>query len=724
MSDANVFESPEIVKHRFSKEEIRNIEQNLWVKNLWPLVYLILDEKQGEAYVGESTNAAMRMENHLSNPERSKLTDLYLITSDKFNKSATLDIESNLIKYLSADGKFRLQNGNMGLAHHNYYQKDEYFKLFSDIWLRLQEKYVALQHLKDIDKSDLFRYSPYKSLSSDQYNSLLSIISNLVAEPARPIFVEGSAGTGKTILAVFLIKLLRTNNANLFDRENLENHYELNLINSLKRKYPNPKVALVVPMVSLRNTLKNVFRNIKGLSADMVIGPSEVFYDKYDILIVDEAHRLRRRSNITNYRDFDNKNRLLNLGNEGTELDWVLQKGDRQILFYDHRQSVKPSDIVKDQFDSLLKSSVSLQLHSQFRVKGGTDYITYIQKLLDTSLTSKEPVYKDDKYDFRLFDSLRDLKAELDSKEKEFGLCRLVAGYSWEWKSKKADVPDIIIEDLGLKWNSEYNQWINSDNAANEVGCIHTTQGYDLNYAGVIFGKEISYDPKAKRIVMIPKNYHDRKGKAGIKDEAKLHEYIINIYKTLMFRGIRGTFVYVCDDKLRAYFKKYIPVASKRLPFTIVSSEVERPANTIPLYDIRAAAGTFSELQNSSSTQWVQLPDGNVAKQGSFICQVIGESMNQQIPNGSWCLFEPDEGGSREGKIVLVEHYDIQDPDFGAGITIKEYHSKKKIGAEGWKHTEIILKPKSDSADYPDIVLKEDTVAQLKVIGIFKKVLE
>lgn len=714
-----------ISKFKFNRDSIKNIEDNLWVKNLWPLVYIISDDNLKEAYIGESTNAISRMTNHFSNSERNKLSNLHLITCDKFNKSATLDIESNLIKYISADGKFKLQNGNVGLALHNFYQKEEYFKLFSLIWSELKKEDITLQNLKEIDNSDFFKYSPYKALTNDQYNSINKIIDILVNNRTNSIFVDGSAGTGKTIVAVFLMKLLNTDFNTLFDVNDLETTDEIDLISSLKSKYPNPRVALVVPMTSLRKTLKMVFKNVKGLSASMVIGPSEVAKEKYDILLIDEAHRLRRRQNITNYKSFDDNNKLLGLSNNGTELDWILMQSENQIFFYDAAQSIKPSDISKGVFDNLLKKSTKIKLQSQLRVKGGSDYITYVDKLLHTSLSTSEVIFNSKDYEFFLFDSLSPLIAKLNEKESEFGLCRLVAGFSWPWVSKGKKVHDIEIEGHQLTWNKENIEWINSSNAINEVGCIHTTQGYDLNYTGIIFGKEISYDFATDQIVIRPENYYDSKGKNGIKDPAILKAYIVNIYKTLMYRGIRGTYVYVCDDNLREYFKKHISIFKQEIPFRILlPNEIKPFINCVPLYDISVAAGTFSELQQSSNFQWIELPNPYKARKDYFVCKVTGESMNKIIPSDSWCLFKKDPGGSREGKIVLVEHYDIQDSDFGAGYTVKSYHSEKEISDDSWSHKAIILKPLTNASNYKDIILQEDQVRGLRVVGIFVGILK
>ena len=552
--------SVEINKYSFSKAGSAEYVLNTYMNNLWPVVYIIKDDEIGEAYIGESTNAINRMKNHLANEDRKKLADLLIISCDKFNKSAVLDIESNLIQYMSSDGRYKLQNGNTGLINHNYYQREQYQGLFDNLWEHLLVEKYAKNPLSRIDNSDLFKYSPYKSLTNDQHDSVLEILGLLTKKEENTIFVEGGAGTGKTILAIYMMKLLKTDIMDHhLDAEDETYSSELRMISQLKEKFPNPRVALVVPMTSLRKTLKKVFANVKGLKSSMVIGPSEVSKNEYDVLIVDEAHRLRKRKNITNFKSFDDANKLLGFDiHEGTELDWILKQSKNQIFFYDEGQSIKPSDIDQAKFIKQKWSSSLLKLVSQHRVKGGMDYINYIDKLLHCRLEKGDKKFESEHYEFVLYDSLTDLYADLKKKEDEFGLCRLLSGYSWEWKSAKADVPDITIEGLNLKWNTTNEDWINSPNAFNEVGCIHTTQGYDLNYTGIIFGKEITYNPETKQIEINTSQYFDKKGKQGIEDPATLKAYILNIYKTMMLRGIRGTYVYVCDEGLREYFKELV----------------------------------------------------------------------------------------------------------------------------------------------------------------------
>jgi len=722
----------DVSEYEFSKEALLKISGNQWVKNQWPLVYFIQNKEKRIAYVGESTNALSRINNHLGNEQRSVLNKISLIGCDKFNKSATLDIESQLIQYISSEGSFFLQNGNNGLTHHNYYQRDLYSSLFKEVWKVLTEKKIVNKTLEEIQNSNFFKYSPYKSLNHDQFNSVLEIIENLNKKESNHIFIKGSAGTGKTILATYLIKLLTSKYEELNTEEmDDESYREITLVSEFRRKFPNPSIALVIAMTSLRETLKKVFEKIPGLDKSMVISPTETFKKKYDILIVDEAHRLRQRKNISWMGVFTKNNKKLGLTNDGNELDWILANSTHQIFFYDYAQSVKPSDVSKDNFEILLNksSTVKLELKSQMRVNAGCDYITFVDNLLNCRLNKTDLKYEPVNYDLRVFDSFKDLFSELSKKESEHRLCRLIAGYSWPWETAKKNPKqdyDIEIEGLKFCWNKQTDKdWISSDNSFQEIGCIHTTQGYDLNYVGVIFGKEIKYNSKLDRIEIIKQNYFDRNGKAGIINQDDLKEYIINIYKTIMYRGIRGTYIYACDEGLRKYLQETINLQESRRLYKILDiHEINPEGNYVHFYDISVAAGAFSEPQHSENNKWIELPDSYKVSEEFFVCKVKGESMNKIMPNGSLCLFKKDTGGSREGKIVLVEHRKIQDSDFGSGYTVKLYHSEKQITEEGWMHKAITLKPQTDDNSFGDISLDQDEVNELKVVGIFISVLE
>jgi len=721
-----------IERHYFDVTNIESLD-NHYANNLWPIVYLLSDDLIKEAYVGETTDATSRLKTHLKNNKKNKLTTFRLISSQKFNKSATLDIESLLIKYLSGDGEYKLLNGNLGIANHNYYQKNEiYWDVFKNIWDGLRQGGVAKHSLKHIDNSDLFKYSPYKSLTEEQKKGLYLVIDNLLNDDIHNTIIEGGAGTGKTILAIFLFKLLNSENTDFNFRDFGDDEIELKYkIDRLKQKYPNPKMALVVPMSSLRNTLKKVFKNVKGLRANMVIGPAELAKSHFDIVIVDESHRLRRRVNLGAYFGaFDKINAKLNLDKFlGNELDWVGLQSSKAILFYDEAQSIKPSDVLKVSFDNVKarKDTKIEYLQSQFRVKGGNSYVKYVDDLLKCNLGKSQQIYKAKNYDFTLFDNIDSFINEIKLRNEEVGLARMIAGYSWKWISNKDDsLLDIEIEGTKLRWNSTNIDWVNSPNAIEEVGCIHTTQGYDLNYSGIIFGNEISYSKEKDEIIIKEEHYFDANGKQSIKDPSELKEFIINIYKTILLRGIKGTYVYACDKDLRDYLSTRILLHESNSNYNEVISlriESNQFKNSVPFYNLQAAAGNFSQLQTNVDNKWIQLPEYARFSEDYFACKVVGESMNKIIPNNSICLFKKYRGGSRNGRIVLVQSSEIQDNDFGSGYTVKEYQSTKTMNDNSWFHQSITLKPKSLDKSFESIVLSDEKLEGFEVVGIFEMVL-
>ena len=543
----------------------------------WPVVYIINNNK--EAYIGETTDASIRSNQHLANQVRRNLNQINIISDDTFNKSSILDLESFLIKYMSADNRFKLQNGNGGLQNHNYYQRKMYEDKFREIWIQLKSKGLVKNDLRMIENTDLFKYSPYKSLTIDQYmivNDILTDLADLVnkKEPATFV-VEGGAGTGKTILGIYILKLLmQAKDTKQIEIE--EDQVEQNLSDILKINdaIDDLKIGLVIPMDNLRSTLKKVFKHIKGLNSNMVLSPHEVGKSDeiYDLLIVDEAHRLRRRKNLTQYGTFDENNRKLKLGNSGTELDWILLKSKYQLFFYDEGQSIKPTDIRKEDFRKLMirKNFHMYSLSTQLRcIKGGEEYVDYIKAVFSNNPPKKKKTFKG--YELKMFEDVDEMITDIKNKDSEYGLCRNIAGYAWRWNSKGKGIPfdqvntskviksgifDLEIDGHKYIWNSKTTDWINSPNSVNEIGSIHTTQGFDLNYTGLIIGNELKYDLENNKFFIDRNNYFDAKGKAATTDE-ELLQYIINIYQTMMLRGMLGTYVYVCDENLKKYLKKY-----------------------------------------------------------------------------------------------------------------------------------------------------------------------
>ncbi len=338
-----------ITNHKFPSD---NYGTDEYLGN-WPMLYIL--ENGNKVYIGESTNVAERMRQHYNNHEKREFNQVHFIYSDRFNQSVTFDYESKLIQFVSADGKFIITNKNDGIANKNYFKKPDYDESFEELWNQLISYNLAEHTLEHIKNSEFYKYSPFKELNKDQKNLADKIIDEIRAGKNLPIVVEGRPGTGKTIVAVYLMKYLR-------DYQDERTH-----------EYPfrTKKMGLIIPQTSLRATLKKLFKKIEGLASKDVIGASEaVRLGNWDILFVDEAQKLQVRRSIVGYQAHDNNNKKLGLPDDATELDWVLKISKTPVFFFDPDQLSGPSGTTIEIF----KSKVTREFESRQRVN---TYITH-----------------------------------------------------------------------------------------------------------------------------------------------------------------------------------------------------------------------------------------------------------------------------------------------------------------------------------------------------------
>lgn len=514
----------------------------------WPMVYILANDTM--AYVGQTNSVATRMNQHGANEERRDFTTMNLIYNEEFNSSVITDYEHRLIGLMHADGRYQLTNKNDGMTDSNYFSKEQYSEMFVDLWEELRKADLAEHTIDEIEESEVFKYSPFKGLTPDQRIALDEIETAIMSglEDARPIVVEGMPGTGKTILAIYLLKLLKDD-----------------------PKYKNLNIKLLEPVTSLRNTLRSALSTVSGLSPDDIIGPADLAKSKFgyesgrdhcfDIVFVDEAHRLKRRVNLgTQFHNYDRVNERLGLPHDATQVDWILNQVKLPIFFYDPLQVVGPSCVPEDSIREVLGTAMlnPIILDSQMRVKGGREYLGFIADILDEKNPSPK---RFEGYDLVFHDDIESFVESFEADYQLHNLSRIVAGYAWRWVSKKdRNAFDIEIDDVRLRWNCTYDNWVgrglSNDAIAHEVGCIHSIQGYDLSYAYVLIGNDLSLDSKTGRLVANRDSYFDRNGYATA-TAGELTQYIKNIYYVLLTRGIFGTHIYVADDGLRDHLKRF-----------------------------------------------------------------------------------------------------------------------------------------------------------------------
>lgn len=540
----------------------------------WPVVYVMDDSSS--VYVGETLSATSRMRQHNADRSKDSLGSVRVILHDEFNKSVCLDLESFLIRMFAGDGTFEVLNRNEGVTDAQYFDRERYQADFNVIFESLRSRGLFERTIPQIENSDLFKFSPFKALTTDQAVAVENIVEGLLHDyrmpRGKPIVIQGDPGTGKTIVAIYLIKLLRDIGEGRGTLEpDEDSRFSDFFVPENQELLERSTIGLVVPQQSLRRTLEKVFKRVPGLKEVRVLTPFQVGTSEttFDLLIVDEAHRLNHRANqpagpLNALFPRINEKLFGRDDDEFTQLDWILAQSHHQVLLVDGEQSVRPSDLPSAAVRELISEAKNghqfYRLHSQLRVKAGDDYTAYIRAILRGDSPAPRAF---DGYDLRFFEDLATMREEVLARDAEAGLSRMVAGYAWEWQSRKNPAAfDIELDGVALRWNSTQTDWINSRGSLDEVGSIHTVQGYDLNYAGVIIGPDLRYEP-GRGIWFDRTSYFDKKGmednrKRGIRySDDDILEYVKNIYGVLLTRGIRGTYVYVCDSGLREYLRPY-----------------------------------------------------------------------------------------------------------------------------------------------------------------------
>jgi DUF2075 family protein len=267
------------------------------------------------------------------------------------------------------------------------------------------------------------------------------------------------------------------------------------------------------------------------------------------VLICDEAHRIRESSN-SRYTPRHLKSDL-------TQVEELIRAAKLSIFFIDDLQVVRPGEIgssklIKETAEKFHAEIFEFELKTQFRCSGSDGYLNWIDNILDIRETANRILTKEEKMEFRIFDSPHALFNELKKKnEEKSNSARLVAGFCWPWSDPNPDgtlVDDVVIRDFKISWEGRegkklakgippWYQWAYDPNGVNQCGCIYTIQGFEFEYVGVIFGNDLVYDPINKEWEGKPENSHDPVVKRSGKE---FTDYIKNIYRVLLTRGMKG----------------------------------------------------------------------------------------------------------------------------------------------------------------------------------------
>lgn len=352
----------------------------------------------------------------------------------------------------------------------------------------------------------------------------------------RTIVIQGGPGTGKSVLAVNLLME--------FINKSLNTCY------ATKNSAPREAFLSLLTHSDAKKqvNIKQLFRSPFGLS--------NVPNNTYDCLIVDEAHRLVKKM----YGDWNGENQVKE----------CISASLLSIFLLDEDQAVTVNDIGSvaeiskwcRELNSTLKMPEEAKLVSQFRCNGSDAYIQFIDDILQRTEESVTVDLDELNFDFRIFDSAIELREALREKNAINNKSRMVAGYCYDWNVKhgRGDYDIMLPEGFKAKWNLEKDKiWAINPNSFEEVGCIHTAQGLEFDYVGVLIGKDLKYDSTSGRIITDKQAISKDDKSSGIrscKNENIVRKLILNTYKTLLTRGQKGCYVYCEDKSLAEYIKK------------------------------------------------------------------------------------------------------------------------------------------------------------------------
>lgn len=385
--------------------------------------------------------------------------------------------------------------------------------------------------------SDLFQHNPAYILLDEQVIAYANIMKYACASDKRTtIIVNGGPGTGKSVVAMnVFVDLLKSGKNALFVAPN--SSFKTAMID-----------VLAWHKVKAKNRLMKIF---SGSTKFCEVSPLS-----YDVLIVDEAHRLKAKGTYMYKGD--------------SQVEDVIKASRVNVFFIDDEQRIRPNDEGSmDYVESVAKKNhsevIKVELKAQFRCSGADGFVNWVEHTLQIRDTANFDGWDKESFEFKIMDSPQDLEKYIQRKRINGYTARIVAGFAWPWTAAKDGNPDAEIADVKIAeygyarpWNSRHDQytWAIDESKSNQIGCIHTSQGLEFDYVGVILGRDIYYDPDTHTVNGDYENYYDKTGKSGLRNKPdELTQYIKNIYRVLMTRGIKGCTIFCCDKNLQAYMK-------------------------------------------------------------------------------------------------------------------------------------------------------------------------
>lgn len=562
-----------------------------------------------------------------------------------------------------------------------------------------------LEHIgKMINKQQVF------TLIDDQiaaYNAIMHRVKALARTKQKSVvIVKGGPGTGKSVIA-------------------------LEVMGELLRQ--GKPVYHATGSSAFTNTLRKIVGTRARNFFKFFFNFTKHEDNSIDVLICDEAHRIRKDSN-----DYGVPAQFRS---RAPQIDDLIRPAKLSIFFIDEKQIVRPKEKGSVQLikDSAVKYGVEtdkiaeFELHTQFRCSGSDAYLQWLDHVLE--IREAESPRFDEKMELRIFDDPNEMMDEVRARNREKKNCaRITAGFCWPWSNPKRDGSlenDVKIGSFEMPWEKKdaFWKWATDDSGMEQVGTVYTAQGFEFDYIAVIFGNDLIYDEHVGAWKAVPRQSFDTQVTSKNPD---LTEHLKSVYRVLLSRAHKGVYVYFMDQGTKRYFEshlgRHVESAEQRdeqdvsdLPELVIFQDVlaaNRFTTHLPVYSLSAAAGGFGEPQEVRPRGWVPASIGRSLNRDMFVAQVTGRSMEPTIRDGSYCIFQFERGGSRNGKVVLVQGNHVDDPENGGQYTVKRYFSEKEHSDDGtWRHKKITLVP--DNREFKEIIIEDVAPTEFKVIAEF-----
>jgi DUF2075 family protein len=350
------------------------------------------------------------------------------------------------------------------------------------------------------------------------------------------IVVKGGPGSGKSVIAL-----------NVFGKL---------IQKGLDARFVAPNAAFRTVM--LETLVKNDVRQASRIQG--LFKGSGSFWDsgkdQYDVLIVDEAHRLKDGSAYMYKGD--------------NQVDDVIRSSRVTILFIDDQQQIRAQDIGSRQEIARISKNydaqvVELALEAQFRCAGAQGFINWIEDCLQLQSTGNALEWDISSFDFQIFDSPNLVHEKIREKQNEGRKARMLAGFAWKWTpegegNNHGEIEDVSIPEHGfsMPWNQRSGStlWAVSPEGKGQIGCVHTAQGLEFDYIGLIIGNDMKFNPGTGKVYADWDEYKDKAGRKGlVKNSDKFNLLVKNIYRILLSRGMKGCYLFCRDSRLQEYFK-------------------------------------------------------------------------------------------------------------------------------------------------------------------------